>query len=110
SSKKYQGTGLGLALTKRIVEAQGGFVGVTSEPGRGSEFFAILPCTVPGAAVPVPSGSALEGPAVLVVEDDPGDRAWMVRLLKGEGYAVAEARSGAEALALAAERAFAAIL
>ena len=42
-AKKYQGTGLGLALTKRLVEAQGGQVGVRSAPGRGSVFFASLP-------------------------------------------------------------------
>jgi protein-histidine pros-kinase len=43
SVKKYQGTGLGLALTKRIVEAQGGTVEVRSAVGRGSTFSAILP-------------------------------------------------------------------
>jgi signal transduction histidine kinase len=43
SAKKYQGTGLGLALTKRIVEAQGGNVGVRSTVNVGSTFFAILP-------------------------------------------------------------------
>jgi PAS domain S-box-containing protein len=43
ASKKYQGTGLGLALVKRIVEAQGGIVSVTSTPGRGSTFSARLP-------------------------------------------------------------------
>ena len=43
AAKKHRGTGLGLALTKRIVEAQGGTVGVESEPGQGSTFFAILP-------------------------------------------------------------------
>ncbi len=43
TAKKYQGTGLGLALTRRIVEAQGGRVGVTSTPGKGSVFFAVLP-------------------------------------------------------------------
>ncbi len=42
-NKRYQGTGLGLALTKRIVEAQGGSVAVVSEPDRGSTFSAILP-------------------------------------------------------------------
>jgi PAS domain S-box-containing protein len=42
-SKRYAGTGLGLALTKRIVEAQGGSVAVESVPQRGSTFSAILP-------------------------------------------------------------------
>jgi len=43
ASKKFQGTGLGLALTRRIVEAQNGSVGVSSKPGEGCTFFAILP-------------------------------------------------------------------
>jgi signal transduction histidine kinase len=43
SAKRYPGTGLGLALTKRIVEAQGGEVGVTSTPRVGSVFHAVLP-------------------------------------------------------------------
>lgn len=38
-----QGSGLGLALTRRLVEAQGGRVGVRSSPGKGSAFFAVLP-------------------------------------------------------------------
>ena len=42
-SKRYQGTGLGLALSKRIAEAQGGRVGVESELGVGSTFFVVLP-------------------------------------------------------------------
>jgi PAS domain S-box-containing protein len=43
ATKRYEGTGLGLALTKRIVEMQGGKVGVVSTSGRGSVFFAVLP-------------------------------------------------------------------
>jgi PAS domain S-box-containing protein len=42
-AKRYPGTGLGLPLTKRIVEAQGGNVSVQSQPGRGSTFTAVLP-------------------------------------------------------------------
>jgi PAS domain S-box-containing protein len=43
ASKTYPGTGLGLALTKRIAEAQGGHVGVDSVPSGGSTFFVVLP-------------------------------------------------------------------
>jgi signal transduction histidine kinase len=42
-----QGSGLGLALTRRLVEAQGGTVGVRSSPGRGSVFHAVLPRETP---------------------------------------------------------------
>jgi PAS domain S-box-containing protein len=47
TAKRYQGTGLGLALTKRIAEAHGGRVEVQSEVGVGSTFSAILPRTSP---------------------------------------------------------------
>jgi protein-histidine pros-kinase len=45
TAKRYQGTGLGLALTKRIAEAHGGRVAVRSSVGAGSTFSAILPRT-----------------------------------------------------------------
>jgi len=45
-SKKYQGAGLGLALAKRIVEAQGGEVGVESVPDKETIFYVVLPCQV----------------------------------------------------------------
>ena len=43
SRRAEQGTGLGLALTRHIVEAQGGVVSVVSKPGKGSVFSATLP-------------------------------------------------------------------
>jgi protein-histidine pros-kinase len=62
SAKRYPGTGLGLALTKRIVELQGGKVGLSSEPGKGSTFFAELPLEVdPKTAEPKSADRSKKG-------------------------------------------------
>jgi signal transduction histidine kinase len=57
----YGGTGLGLAVTKRIVEAQGGTVGVHSTPGHGSTFYARLPV----APAPAPLEQPVLQPGLL---------------------------------------------
>ncbi len=43
SARHYPGTGLGLVITKKLVELHKGTVGVTSEPGKGSSFYAVFP-------------------------------------------------------------------
>ncbi|CAN5919436.1 hypothetical protein BH11MYX3_BH11MYX3_20840 [soil metagenome] len=114
SGKRHQGTGLGLALTKRLVEAQGGSVGVTSVIGKGSTFHAILPRKIlttserPRARTIVPA-TAPGTTAILVVEDDPHDQAQLANVLGEAGYAVELASTGAEALTLFRERTFRAV-
>jgi PAS domain S-box-containing protein len=116
-AKKHRGTGLGLALTRSIVEAQGGRVGVRSVPGQGSTFFAILPqvnTTIKETAEQkseVPWKDLLVPPqedpsTVLVIEDDSEDRARLVSFLIGAGYAIETAATAAEALKRCQERAF----
>jgi len=91
-AKRYQGTGLGLALTKRIVEAQGGRVGVESQVGRGSTFFAVLPRA--------PGMDSLDDPiaSILVIENEKGAQSLLTRVLEGGGCRVATAGTCQEAV------------
>jgi signal transduction histidine kinase/CheY-like chemotaxis protein len=112
TAKKHAGTGLGLVLTKRIVEAQLGRVGVRSEPGQGSLFFAVLPRTGRAEEEPrqQPASSRAESALVLVVEDEAKQRAWLGRALTEAGYSIDVAATGAEALKRCRERAYDAIM
>jgi PAS domain S-box-containing protein len=112
AGKRHQGTGLGLALTRRLAEAQGGSVGVRSTPGQGSVFHATLPRRATSAdraaCSPIESSSPRRH-TVLVVEDDDRDREVITSVLEGAGYGVVVARTGAEALARCRERTFDAV-
>jgi signal transduction histidine kinase/CheY-like chemotaxis protein len=102
AAKRHQGTGLGLALTRRLVEAQGGSVGVKSTVGEGSTFHVCLPrhaMVLPRTRTPVVFAPPHAGACtVLVVEDDVRDQAQLVSALSDAGYAVDVAPTGADAI------------
>jgi signal transduction histidine kinase/DNA-binding response OmpR family regulator len=102
ASKAHPGTGLGLALTKRIVEAQEGRVGVSSVVGQGSVFHAILPrlarAAVVETAAVAPSRRRAGRTTLLVIEDDGWELGWLTKTLTSAGYGVEVATTGREAI------------
>jgi PAS domain S-box-containing protein len=112
-NKRHQGTGLGLALTRRLVEAQGGAVGVRSTPGVGSVFHATLPRRADALLAPlIPrtlTGSRAGARTVLVVEDELRDRDVIVDALASAGFAIETAATSEQAIALCRERTFDAV-
>jgi two-component system, cell cycle sensor histidine kinase and response regulator CckA len=99
-----EGTGLGLATVKSIVEQAGGAITVHSEPGRGATFVIDLPaCGEPaGLSSPVvsPPPPAANREVILLVEDEPAVQLLERRVLEMGRYEVLVASSGEEALAV----------
>lgn len=106
---KAKGTGLGLAVSQRIVARYGGVITVDSAPGRGSTFTFTMPATdespapaprkVP--ATPIQADPKQGSPLILVVEDDPGVRLYLEEFFRDLGYSVILAESGEQALGAA---------
>jgi GAF domain-containing protein/DNA-binding response OmpR family regulator len=113
TTRKYGGTGLGLALSRRLCRMMGGDVIVESEAGRGSTFTIRLPARVVDAveagaeeAAP-PAGPVDRVPpgvgTVLVIDDEAAVRDLMQRFLTKEGFRVITAAGGEEGLRRARE-------
>ena len=115
-SRKYQGTGLGLALVKRMVSLHGGEVSVGSSEGKGSAFRCRFPGavveesstpapTAPAPTAPIPASAppaarastpppVRSRPLILVVEDDAFSRKLVRNVLRARGYDVLEVPTG----------------
>jgi len=130
TTRKHEGTGLGLSLVKRFIEMQNGSIWVESELGKGTKFTFELPLgtisdekTVIEQEVSAPverrpqvteistqrrqtleiASSKVDGSLILVVEDDTLSRELLEITLTDEGYRVACAKNGKEALELASK-------
>ena len=99
-TRKYGGTGLGLAISRRIVELMGGRIGVTSELGKGSEFWCTLALTRQECAEPAPvrTSAALKEVRLLVVDDHATNREVLERQVTSWGLRVTTAAAGPEGL------------
>ena len=120
AGKNNDGFGIGLALSRELVEMHGGRIFVESELGRGSVFTVVIPALSLTESVVEADGCADgEPPAwtdkektggddqkeiILVVEDNYDMRLYIRGILEERGFEVCEARDGAEGLALALEQ------
>ncbi len=126
TTRKFGGTGLGLALTRRFCQMMSGDVTVHSIPGEGSIFTIKLPAvvgetkpeisaetTLTGAVMVSPDigegevdgggGAPPSANCVLVIDDDPAQRDLLQRYLGKEGFCVRTAGGGEEGLRLAGQ-------
>ena len=94
ADRRFEGTGLGLALVKRLVGLHGGTIKVDSQLGRGATFTVTLPLR--GLR---PDGQLRN--KILVIEDNPSSLELSTLVLRGQGFKVDTATDGQEGLQMA---------
>ena len=118
TNRQYGGTGLGLTISKRLIEAMGGTIKVTSTPGKGSVFSVVLEveeaAEVEPAAAPAVVRDAVPALSdrltILVAEDHPVNQRIVTAFLAPLGHDLVLVENGEAAVAAATERAFDVIL
>lgn len=115
-NREFEGAGLGLAVTKKMVQMMHGEITLESRPGKGSCFIVRLPLhsTAPEPKVTVKEEEELESPPkrsykILIAEDEVTHQKYLEYILSGS-YQLQFAANGTQALQLAREHDFAAIL
>ncbi|WP_435640751.1 CHASE domain-containing protein [Micavibrio aeruginosavorus] len=106
--RRYGGSGLGLSITRQLVQVMGGTVRVESEKGRGSRFFVTLPMAVgqqrENNFSTARLSTSIKPKNILAVEDTPLNRDLMDALLRRAGHKVTHAENGQEAIDMLKQR------
>ncbi|MES2258949.1 MAG: response regulator [Pseudomonadota bacterium] len=97
-TRRFGGTGLGLTITRRLIELMGGEIAVRSAPRQGSTFWFSLPFGVLPAAAAARRQPALGPLRLLVADDSRTSRELLVQMIRAWGWEADAVSSGAEAI------------